>query len=140
METLPTELRLEIVTPERRVVQESVSAVSLPGKNGYLGILPGHAPLITELKTGALTFSRGANAQAVAVSGGFAEVLPDRVTVLAHTAELAEGIDRQRAEQAKQRAEDELKRAADSAVNAERARAALERASTRLEIASRVRS
>ncbi len=91
VETLPTELQLEIVTPQRPVVQESVSAVSLPGKDGYLGILPGHAPLLTELKTGELAYSRGDRTQRLNISGGFAEVLPNRVTVLAQSAEELSG-------------------------------------------------
>src|SRR5690348_16984639 len=105
-QTLPTQLQLEIVTPDRRVVRDRVSTVTIPGKNGYLGILPGHAPLLTELKIGELIYSRSDQKDYLAVSWGFAEVLPDRVIVLAHTAERAEEIDVNRAERAKQRAEE----------------------------------
>ncbi len=136
-EILPTQLQLEIVTPGRQVAHDAVSAVTVPGKNGYLGILPGHAPLLSELKTGELAYSRGGVTHYVAVSWGFAEVLPDRVIVLAETAERAEEIDAERADRAKQRAEERLKRFSDPEIDMERARAALERALTRLQVARR---
>jgi len=136
-ETLPTEIRLDIVTPERLVAHDSVSALTLPGKNGYLGILPGHAPLLTEIAPGELIYTRGGAKHYLAVTWGFAEVLPDRVIVLAQTAERAEEIDVGRAEQAKQRAEERLKRFSDPAVDLERAREALARAVARLEAARR---
>lgn len=134
---LPTELQLVIVTPDRRVVHDSVSAVSIPGKNGYLGILPGHAPLLTELSVGELSYERGDRTQYLAVSWGFAEVLPNRVIVLAQTAERAEEIDVQRAEQARKRAEDHLKKINDPNIDLERARVALERAIARIQAAQR---
>lgn len=136
-QALPTELQLVIVTPDRRVVHDSVSAVSIPGKNGYLGILPGHAPLLTELSIGELAYERGDRTQYLAVSWGFAEVLPNRVIVLAQTAERAEEIDVQRAEQARKRAEDHLKKINDPNIDLERARVALERAITRIQAAQR---
>ena len=86
-----------MVTPEREVVRESVAEVQLPGRAGYLGILPGHTPLLTELGIGALSYKKGAETGYVAVIGGFAEVLPDRVTVLAEAAERSEEIDAARA-------------------------------------------
>src|SRR5215831_3466574 len=108
-EDLPTRLQFELVTPDRPVVSESVLAVSLPGKSGYLGILPGHAPLLTELKPGELSYTSPTAAHHVAVSTGVAEVLGDRVTVLAQTSEKADQIDVARAERAKQRAEERLR-------------------------------
>jgi len=134
-QTLPTEIRLNIVTPDRLVAQDAVTGVTIPGKNGELGILPGHAPLLTELVCGELVYVRGGTRHAVVVNGGFAEVLPDRVIVLAQGAERAEEIDVGRAEKAKERAEERLKRFDDPAVDLERAREALRRAMARLETA-----
>ncbi len=88
---------LEVVTPEREIVRESVAEVQLPGLSGYLGILPGHTPLLTELGIGPLSYKKGAETGYVAVIGGFAEVLPERVTVLAEAAERSEDIDAARA-------------------------------------------
>lgn len=136
-DALPTELRLVIVTPDHQVARETVSGVSIPGKNGYLGILPGHSPLLSELKVGELSYVREGVTHYLAVSWGFAEVLPDRVIMLAETAERAEEIDVERAEQAKQRAEERLKRLTDPEIDMERARAALDRALTRLQVARR---
>ena len=115
------------------MAHDSVSAVTVPGKNGYLGILPGHAPLLTELVPGELVYVREGIKHYVAVEGGFVEVLPGRVIVLAQTAERAEEIDEERAQQAKQRAEDRLKRFTDPEIDQERAREALRRAQARLE-------
>jgi F-type H+-transporting ATPase subunit epsilon len=90
-------LMLEVVTPEREVVRESVAEVQLPGLSGYFGILPGHTPLLTELGIGPLIYRKGAENAFIAVMGGFAEVLPERVTVLAAAAERSEEIDAARA-------------------------------------------
>src|SRR5512143_3552410 len=98
-------LQLEIVTPERLVEKDTVQEIQIPGKNGYLGILPGHAPLITELGVGEITYKADGMEYHIAVAWGFAEVLPDRVTVLAETAERAEDIVIERARNAKERAE-----------------------------------
>jgi F-type H+-transporting ATPase subunit epsilon len=137
--TLPTEIRLDIVTPDRLVAHDAVTAVTIPGKNGYLGILPGHAPLLTELAPGALAYTSGGAVHTLAVDWGFAEVLGDRVIVLAQTCEAAEAIDVERAEKAKNRAEDRLKRFNDPEVDMERARQALARAMARLETAHKHR-
>jgi F-type H+-transporting ATPase subunit epsilon len=137
---LPTEIRLDIVTPDRLVAHDEVTAVSIPGKNGYLGILPGHAPLLTEIAPGELEYTAGGAKHVLAVNWGFAEVLSDRVIVLAQSAERAEEIDVARAEKAKVRAEERLKRFDDPAVDMERAREALRRAMSRLETAQRVRA
>ena len=97
---LPEAMELVIVTPTRQLVRARTSEVTLPGANGYLGILPGHAPLMTELGIGELTFQGAPQGAPIAIVRGFAEVLPDRVTVLAETAELAAEIDLERAEAA----------------------------------------
>ena len=141
METaLPTQIQLEIVTPDRQVVHDSVTSVTIPGKNGCLGVLPGHAPLLSELAAGELSYTRGRVIHYLAVSWGFAEVLPDRVIILAQTAERAEEIDVERAERAKARAEDRLRKTLDPQIDAERARAAYEKALARLEAARRAGS
>ena len=132
---LPTELRLDIVTPDRLVAHDAVSAVTIPGKNGYLGILPGHAPLLTELVPGELVYMRDGIKHLVVVNWGFAEVLPGRVIVLVQSAERAEEIDVERAERAKKRAEERLKRFSDPQVDLERAQQAFRRAVARLETA-----
>ena len=135
MSELPTELQLNIVSPDRLVVRDSVTAVTMPGKNGYLGVLPGHAPLLTELVPGALTYALKGEKHYLCVNWGFAEVLPDRVIVLVQSAERAEEIDIARAERAKQRAEERLKRFLDPEIDMERAREALRRAIARLDTA-----
>jgi F-type H+-transporting ATPase subunit epsilon len=131
---LPDAISLEVVTPERAVVRESVTEVSLPGREGYLGILPGHTPLLTELATGALSYRQGAQTRRVAVSGGFAEVLADRVIILADSAERAEEIDAARARTALASAEKQL--AAGAGTDWETAQQAITRARTRLEVAA----
>ena len=136
-ETLPSAIQLEVVTPDRQVVHEAVDAVTVPGKLGYLGILPGHAPLLSELKPGEIVYSHGERKHYLAVSWGFAEVLPDRVIVLANTAERAEEIDRVRAEQALQRAEERLKKTSDPNIDRKRAEEAYEKALARLQAARR---
>lgn len=131
---LPDALTLEVVTPERAVVRESVTEVQLPGRAGYLGILPGHTPLLTELGTGALSYRQGAQTRRLAVSGGFAEVLPDRVIVLADVAERAEEIDAPRARVALATAEKQL--TGGGGTDWEVAQQAIARARTRLEVAA----
>src|SRR5476649_376465 len=112
--------QLEIVTPEKMVVKTAAEEVQIPGKGGYLGILPGHAPLITELAVGEITFQENSTVQRLAVAWGFAEVLPDKVTILAETAELPAEIDVERARKSKDRAEQRLT-SGDTTVNVERA-------------------
>jgi len=131
-------IQLEIVTPERLVVNEAVEYIEIPGKTGYLGVLPGHAPLISELAAGELTYRTGNQTKRVAVAWGFAEVLQTKVTVLAETAEKAEEIDTARAEAAKKKAETELQKAGPEG-NAE-AEAALQRATARLDVAGKPKS
>ena len=137
---LPDSIQLIVVTPERQLLRESVVEVTMPGLDGQLGILPGHAPLMTELGIGELAYRASASSQPVvlAVISGFAEVLPDRVTVLAETAERAEEIDLARAEEAKARAEKRLA-AGDSNLDWDRANIALQRSIIRIQIARKYR-
>src|ERR1022692_4109125 len=130
--------QLEIVTPEKKVVDTTAEEVQIPGRNGYLGVLPGHAPLITELAVGEITYRAGAQEQRLAVAWGFAEVLPDKVTILAESAERPSEIDVARARKAKARAEQRL-RSEERRVGKERALDALHRAETRLEVAEKNR-
>jgi F-type H+-transporting ATPase subunit epsilon len=127
--------QLEIATPEKRVVETTAEEVQIPGKNGYLGILPGHAPLITELSVGEITFRENSTEQRLAVAWGFAEILPNKVTILAETAERPAEINVERACQAKERAEQRLI-SGDTSVDVDRALDALHRAQTRLDVAS----
>ena len=138
---LPEAIELTIVTPERQLLRASVVEVTLPGADGYLGILPGHAPLITELGVGELSYRAvGESAPVVlAVVRGFAEVLQERVSVLAETAERAEEIDLERAEEALKRAEKRLASAGDSEVDWDRASVALQRALIRISVARKYR-
>ncbi|MGA9980475.1 MAG: F0F1 ATP synthase subunit epsilon [Candidatus Sulfotelmatobacter sp.] len=129
--------QLEIVTPEKKVVDTSAEEVQIPGKNGYLGVLPGHAPLITEVAVGEITFREGgATEQRLAVAWGFAEVLPGKVTILAESAERPSEINVERARKAKERAEQRLA-GGDPAVDVERALDSLQRAESRLEVAGK---
>jgi F-type H+-transporting ATPase subunit epsilon len=128
--------QLEIVTPEKKVVDTPASEVQIPGRNGYLGILPGHAPLITELAIGEITFRAGDQEQRLALAWGFAEVLPDKVTILAETAERPSEIDVERARKAQARAEERLA-SGDPNVDVQRSLEALHKAETRLEVAGK---
>ncbi len=136
---IPRHLTLEFVTPERAIVHEDVDEVELPGEEGFFGVLPGHAPLLAALKTGPMWYRQGGEKRFAFIGSGFAEVLPDRVSVLAQVAERAEDIDTQRAEGAKRRAEERLSRAPVVDFDAERARIALVRAMTRLQVARQSR-
>ena len=127
--------QLEIVTPEKKVVETRAEEIQIPGRNGYLGILPGHAPLITELSVGEITYRDNTAEQRLAVAWGFAEVLPDKVTILAETAERPSEIDAERARKAKERAEQRLA-SGDTSVDVERALNGLHRAQARLDVAS----
>jgi F-type H+-transporting ATPase subunit epsilon len=137
---LPDKIKLTVVTPERELLSETVVDVQLPGADGYLGVLPGHAPLITELGVGELTYrpAGGGDATVLAIMSGFAEVLPDRVTVLAETAERAAEIDVARAERALKRAQ-ELLSSGDPNLNWDHATIALQRALIRIQVARKHR-
>jgi F-type H+-transporting ATPase subunit epsilon len=129
------EFQIEIVTPERLVVRDVAHEAQIPGKDGYLGILPGHAPLVTELGVGEINYRVDGFIHRLAVAWGFAEVLPTKVTILAETAERAEDIDVARAEKARQEAQRQLQ-SADPNTNYDLVQAALQRAETRLQVAA----
>jgi F-type H+-transporting ATPase subunit epsilon len=133
-------LTLEIATPMRLVVAETVDEVVAPGIEGYFGVLPGHAPYLTTLGIGEVTYRVGQDEHYLALAGGFAEIRNDKVIVLADTAERAEEIDRARAERARERAERRLSApATEEAIDYTRAAAALARALARLQTAGRAR-
>ena len=133
---LPQKVQLDIVTPERGVVSEAVDGIILPGSEGYLGVLPGHAPLLTTLKVGRIEYRKARETFTLAVSWGFAEVLPEKVAILAETAEKAEEIDLSRAQAALERAQKRL-RSRDPDLDFLRAQIALEKALIRIQLASR---
>jgi F-type H+-transporting ATPase subunit epsilon len=131
--------RLEFVTPDRALVTEEVDEVQLPGEGGFFGVLPGHAPLLAALAAGPMWYRKGSEMHHAFVGGGFVEVVPDRVSILAPMAERAEDIDLARAEAAKRRAEERLQKAVPE-VDFERARLALIRSIGRLDAAKYARS
>ena len=133
---MPDTFQLEIVTPEKMVVKDAAEEMQIPGKKGYLGILPGHAPLITELAVGEISYRNNGYTHHLAVAWGFAEVLPDKVTILAETAERGEDVDCERAQKARERAEQRLT-SGDPEVDVPRAQNALSRANSRLEAAQK---
>lgn len=130
-------IKLEIVTGEHVVYSDEVDAVVAPGIEGELGVLPHHSALMTTLQPGELRVSKGGQEVLMAVSGGFMEVLPHKVTILADTAERAEEIDEARAEAARQRAQKSLADAAQGGVDLMRAQAAMRRAVVRLKVAQK---
>jgi len=131
-------IELQIVTPDRMLVQEKVDEVQIPGSEGYFGVLPGHTPLLAALSVGELWFRKGQEKTYLSIANGFAEVLPDRVTILAQLAERAEEIDMERAESARQRASERLE--GRSEVDYDRARQALLKSMIRLQVSSRIAS
>lgn len=131
-------ITLDIVTAERLVYSEEVDIVVAPGVEGQLGILPHHAPLMTTLQAGEMIVRKGGEEFSLAISGGFLEVRPDRIIVLADTAERDDEIDLARAEEAKRRAEERLSQAA-VGVDTARAEAALRRSLARLRVAEKRR-
>lgn len=137
MAALPEKIELQMVTPERHILSEEVDSLEMPGKDGYLGILPGHAPLITELGVGILTYHKGGETRLLTVMHGYAEVLPDRVIVLAETAERAEEIDVARARAALDRAKADLPKAGSTEADWDLSNAAIQRAEVRLQAVSR---
>jgi F-type H+-transporting ATPase subunit epsilon len=131
---MPDTFQLEIVTPTKLLVKDAAEEAQIPGLSGYLGILPGHAPLITELAVGVITYKASGATHTLSVAWGFAEVLPDRVTILAEAAERPQEIDVARAQKAKDKAEQLLK-SNDPQTDYARAEDALHRAETRLNVA-----
>ena|ERR1044071_9402607 len=136
---LPTSIRLEIVTPDRAIVNAQVDEVELPGSEGYFGVLPGHTPLLATLQVGEMWYRVGQERFYLAIAFGFVEVLPDRVTVLAQLAERAQDIDVGRAEAAKKRAEERIAHP-QTDLDFERARVAMMKSLIRLQVAARART
>jgi F-type H+-transporting ATPase subunit epsilon len=132
-------IQLEVVTPERRVLAESVDMVTVPGLGGELGILPGHTPLISQLQTGVLTYVQDGKSSQLHVSGGFVEVRDDHVSVMAEVAERPDEIDAGRAKLSRERLEKQLNQWSGTEEDFEVARAKLERSVVRLQLASTAR-
>lgn len=137
--SLPSHLTLVLVTPDHAVAQAQVDEVQLPGEHGYFGVLPGHAPMLAALSVGPMWYRRGQERTDLAVAFGVAEVLPDRVTVMARVAERAEEIDTARAEAAMKQAQDRLSHLT-SEVDVERARISMLKQMVRLRVAARGRT
>jgi F-type H+-transporting ATPase subunit epsilon len=133
---MANELKLEIVTPERRVLSEDVNSVTVPGRGGELGILPGHAPLISELQTGVLSYDEDGTTFNLHVSGGFVEVNNDRVSVLAEVAERPEEIDAPSARASREQLEKKMNSPSGSEADLEQTKTELERATVRLQLAT----
>jgi F-type H+-transporting ATPase subunit epsilon len=129
--------QIEIVTPDKMVVRDVAEEAQIPAKNGYIGVLPGHAPLITELAIGEITYRSSGTTTHISVAWGFAEVLADKVTILAESAERAEDIDLKRAQEAKRRAEERLSDGHRD-VDFTRALNALQRAECRIQVGGTV--
>ena len=135
---LPSHLMLQIVTPDHAVIHEKVDAVEIPAADGSLGVLPGHTPLLTTLRVGQLRYRKGEEQQFILIAFGFAEVLPDRVTILAQVAERPEEIDAARADAARMRAEARLARPGRD-IDFERARIAMMKSMARLQVETKRR-
>src|SRR5437762_7402039 len=135
---LPSHLTLQLASAERSLVNETVDEVEIPGADGYFGVLPGHTPLLALLGAGELWYRQGQDRTYFAIAFGFAEVQPDRVTILAQIAEKADEIDIARAEAAKKRAEERLTKSTVD-MDFERARIAMMKALIRLQVATRAR-
>jgi F-type H+-transporting ATPase subunit epsilon len=127
----------ELATPNRLLVSEEVEEVVAPGAEGYFGVLPGHAPFLTSLQSGQVTYRIGRREQYLAVGGGFAEVRPEKVIILAESAERPEEIDRQRAQSARERALARLAGKTQEEIDYTRALGALTRALTRIQVSDR---
>ena len=134
--SMAEKIQLEVVTPERRVLAESVDMVTVPGLGGELGILPGHTPLISQLQTGVLTYVQDGKSSSLHVSGGFVEVREDHVSVLADVAERPDEIDTARAKLSRERLEKQLNAWSGSEEDFEIAKTKLDRSMVRLQLAS----
>ena len=130
-------LRLEIVTPERLAYSDDVDAVICPGTEGEIGVLPHHAPLLSTLGLGELRIRKGGTEEAFAIAGGFLQVRPDKVVVMAELADLASEIDLEAAEAARREAERAIQQGFEEPADLARARAAMERALLRIRVAER---
>ena len=133
---MPDKINLEVITPEKLALREVVDEVVVPGLGGELGILPDHTPMISQLQTGVLTYRQGTEKKVMHVSGGFVEVLPDRVAVMSDVAERPEEIDLQRAQRARERAEKRLT-SNNPDIDFRRAELKLQRAAIRMQIAGK---
>lgn len=129
-------IQLEVITPDRLALRESVDEVTIPAVGGEMGILPDHTPLISQMQTGVLSYRTGTEKKQLHVSGGFVEVLPDKVSILTDVAEKPEEIDRERARKARDRAEKRLASNGDE-IDFKRAQLKLQRALIRLQLAGR---
>jgi F-type H+-transporting ATPase subunit epsilon len=136
--TLPTKIQLRIVSADRSLVNETVDEVEIPGAEGYLGVLPGHTPILALLGAGELWYRQGTEKHFLSMAFGFAEVQPDQVTILAEIAERADEIDLARAEAARKRAEERLARPTVD-MDAERARISLLKSLIRIQVATKAR-
>jgi F-type H+-transporting ATPase subunit epsilon len=134
---LPSHIELQVLTPDRGIIRDQVDEVEIPGSEGYFGVLPGHRPMLASLSVGELWYRKGEEKYYLSISFGFAEVLPDRVTILAKLAERAEDIDIDRAQAALKRAEERLTRP-QSDIDYERARVALTKSLMRLQVFGRL--
>jgi F-type H+-transporting ATPase subunit epsilon len=130
-------LQLEIVTPERQVFSDTVDSVQVPGSEGELGVLPNHAPLVSTLGVGELRFRKGGVEESFAIVGGFLQVRPDKVVVLAETADMASEIDLEKAQEARREAERALESGYHEGADLATARAALQQALLRIRVAER---
>jgi F-type H+-transporting ATPase subunit epsilon len=135
---LPAHLRLQIVSADRSLVNEQVDEVQIPGSEGYFGVLPGHTPLLSLLGTGELWYRQGQEKHFLSIAFGFAEVQPERVTILAQIAEKADEVDVARAQAALNRAQERLANPTPD-LDFERAQVALLKSLIRLQVASRAR-
>jgi F-type H+-transporting ATPase subunit epsilon len=138
MATLPTEIELQVVTPQRHVLQENVQYIEMPGKDGYLGVLPGHAPLLTELGIGILTYQKDGQTRYLTIAHGYAEVLPDRVIVLAEISDRAEEVDVARTQESIAAAKARLAKASPGDEEWMRASVDLERSLVGLQAAEKI--
>src|SRR4029079_10666979 len=134
---LPPNIDLQVLTPDRGIIRDRVDEVEVPGSLGYFGVLPGHRPMLASLSVGEMWYRKGEEKYYLSIGYGFAEVLPDRVTILAKLAERAEDIDIERAEAARKRAEERLIRP-QSDIDYERARVALTKSLMRLQVSARL--
>ena len=130
-------IQLEIVTPERLAYSDQVDAVVLPGSEGELGVLPHHAPLVTTLGIGELRIRKGGTEESFAIVGGFLQVRPDKVVVMAETADMASEIDLEKAQEARREAEQALESGYHEGADLSAARAALQQALLRIRVAER---
>jgi len=137
VEGIPKTVTLEVVTPTRMVVREEVEEVVAPGAEGYFGVMGGHLPFMSTLKTGELAYRKNGTWRYLAMSWGYAEVRPETVIILAEAAEKAEEIDAARSQRARDRALERLARWGDESIDVLRAQVSLARALTRLEVAEK---